>query len=113
MRRIIKITFRIGVIKVNGRRNYALIDTQHANNRLYSSGSSQKMPYHRFGRADHKLISVIAEYCFDGTGLQFISMFCGCAVRINIINICRTCPRILQGPYSCILLRPLLQVQVK
>ena len=83
----VQIALGILIEHVDGRRNFLVVQSQHRKNRLNPSGAAQKVPRHRFGRADRHLFGVTAKRYLDRIGFVQVAQGRRSTVGIQILNL--------------------------
>src|SRR6266436_8828064 len=72
------------MLVIDGRRQNLPLEREDADDGLESSGGSEQVPRHRYGRADGHSGRVIAEYRLDGLGFEFVVEWRGSAVGVHV-----------------------------
>ena len=98
VRHVIQIAIGIGVLVIDGRRDYAFINGLAYRSRLDCTGRPKEMTGHGLSGTDlQTVLGMISENVFQGNGLRFVVVGGGSPMGIDLIDTRRLCFRNCKG----------------
>jgi len=84
---IIQITFRIGILKIDGRRDDPVLDCKGAGGHFDRARRAEHVAGRALGGADGNFFRVVAENGLDGLRFADVALRRGCAVGVDVIDV--------------------------
>ena len=98
VRHIIQVSFRVGGVVVNRRRQFPPVDGEHGEDGFHAARRTEQMTRHRLGGTERQLICMRAEGLLDGERLASVAERSRSAVRVDVADLLRTNAGILNCP---------------
>jgi len=87
VRHVIQITFGIGILQVDGRRDETVFDGQRARGHFHRAGGAEHVAGRALGGTDSEFLCVVAKNGFDGLRFAEVALRRGGAVGVDVGNV--------------------------
>src|SRR4029077_5684270 len=87
---VVEIAVWVGHVLVERRRQQAVVQREHGEDRLDSAGGAERVPGRALcGRDNRSRWERVGKDELEDTGLGSVTRWCGRAVRVDVTNVCR------------------------